>query len=222
MATQNFLGKVFGRNDEVIGIVESVSEQQTGMYELIQGLQAQLEMRESRFFAKLNEIDRRFDIVLAEIKEIALNSSPAEVVKAIDNKTKEDEKLRKLGEAHAKLRDEISRHLLHTDIPLISRNSTSKNPTFTPSGQALYRAVGNFTVDMAEVFGGKRERYTNRKMYDDFFKRWNIKPYGRTTVNFRDKGVANALLASIIVNGHIRQYLEYLYGVYMNERRQFE
>lgn len=220
MATQNFLGKVFGRNDEVIGIVENVSEQQTGMYEFMQGIQTYLESMEVRMIAEMSGMRKRFEEGMEEIKEIALNSSPAEVVKAIDNRTKEEEILRRFDEIKSKMDKVVARHLMH-DLPLISKG-VYKHPTFTQSGEEVYNAITEFITDLADVCGVKKEQYTNRKRYDVFFKNWQINSYKRMSVRTRGGGTNFTLLSAIIARGHVRQYIEYLHGVYMSERRRYE
>ncbi|MDQ0174459.1 hypothetical protein [Bacillus chungangensis] len=218
MASQNFLSKVFGRNDEVIGAIGEVTGQQASMFELVRGIQSSLEMMETRLTIEINKISKNFEDELAEIKKIAINGSPKEVVKAIEGKTQEEKKQRQYRAIRVRLESTMAKYLVN-DLPLYKENARYKNAEITPQGLAVYEAISEFLIKLAKVSGKSKEQFTNYGRYRKFFRIYGIKPYTKMTVRRSDGTTMSTLLAAVIVNGHVRQYLDYILGILKEETK---
>ena len=236
------MNRIFGRNETVeerVAALESrISEQNrslmvagTAVIELekvIENLRKYNEGMELRILKQNNELkdamqagfEKAIELVKSEIMALGEQVKPAEVVKAIDNRSREEKIIRRFDAIKARMDKVVAQDLMH-DIPLVSKG-VYKNPTFTPSGERVYDAVTEFNTNLAKVCGVKKEFFTNRKRYDDFFKRWQIKPYDKISVRTRDGRTNRTVLSAIIAGGHVRQYIEYLYGIYLHERRKYE
>lgn len=242
------MNKLFGRNEgsnveELIGGLEARVDEQnrnlittgTAVIELErvienmrkynEAMEVRLRRQSEAMVGEIKEVfeqgyDRAVTLIMDEVKTLGAAAKPKEVVKAIDTRTREEKKLRQYRTIKQRLESDIARHLMH-DLPLVSRGRY-KNGTLTPSGEAIYESISKFLVNMAKVSGVKKEQYTNRSRYNRFFKEKGIAPYNRASLRKRDGSQVNTLLAAIVENGHVRQYVDYIISILEAEKKKIE
>ena len=213
------LAKIFGVNNEVIESMVEVNEKQATVADLVallqksvEGIDVKLEMMEGRIVERINTMYEKFDHDLAEIKVKAISVSKEEVVKAIDNKSKENRKQQNIRIIQSKLDRAVAKYLA-PGLPLVKETSMRKHPLMTPQGMKVYEAISAYIVGMAKVQVVNKEQYTNKGKYVEFFKQYGIKPYERVNVTKPDGKGMRTLLATIMLNGHTVQYLNYIQKV---------
>lgn len=241
------MNRIFGRNDQVeemIGGLETRIDEQnrsliatgTAVIELEkvienmrkynEAMEVRLRKQNERMVeAFKEEFERGFDNAVQSIKETVVSlgkaAQPKEVVKAIDSKAREERKIRQFNIVRTRLEKAMAKYLVG-DIPLCKESSRYKNIEITPQGLAIYETISEFITNMAKVSGKNKEKFTNYGVYQRFFRTYGINPYKRVTVRKSDGTNISTLLAAVIVNGHIQQYIEFLFTVLEAEKRNFE
>lgn len=241
------MNRIFGRNDQVeemIGGLETRIDEQnrsliatgTAVIELEivienmrkynEAMEVRLRKQSERMIEVVKEeFEKGFDTAVQSIKETVVSlgkaAQPKEIVKAIDTKAKEERKIRQFNIVRTRLEKAMAKYLVG-DIPLCKESSRYKNIEITPQGLAIYEATSEFITNIAKVSGKNKEKFTNYGVYRRFFRTYGINPYKRATVRKSDGTNMSTLLAAVIVNGHIQQYIEFLFTVLEAEKRNFE
>lgn len=243
------MGRVFGRtgaNDEVIGILsdltERVEEQNAGLIatnthvvdvvKLVEGLRQYNEAMEVRI-RKQNEVmieqlQESFEegmktavsLFKDELTKVAEMVKPQEVVKAIEKRSTNERKLRLLDANKSKLQSVAATYLVN-DLPLVSEKARYKYPELTPQGEAVYKEVMRFITQLAKITGRNKEYYTNSDVYQDFFDKFELERYDRGFIRTSKGKQIKTLLAMIIVNGHIRQYINFIISLSDEESKKY-
>jgi len=239
------MSKVFGRssNEELVNTVAELSdrldEQNAGLISVnsniveinkmmegfrqyVEGMEVRLHTRSEAAFNDMQKsfergIETTLSIVRKEISRIGEVAKPQEVVKEIERQTENEKKTRALDANMVKLQEVVAEYLVN-DLPLVRERSPYTHPQFTPQGDAVYREVTRFLTELAKINGRNKEYYTNASVYQRFFDRFNIKRYKRATVRTSDGKQFTTLLAAIIVNGHIKQYINFIKSLSNNGR----
>ena len=232
------MSKVFGRansSEEVVEKLEELSsqveEQGAGlvsvntnvveMHKVLEGFRQYIEGMEVRLHtrseAAFNDMQKAFEqgiettinVVKKEISQLGEIAKPQEVVKEIERQTASEKKVRALDTNMSKLQGVVAEYLVN-ELPLISDVKGYKYPQLTPQGDAVYKEVTRFITQLAKIAGRNKEYYTNSDVYQMFFDRFGISRYGRATVRTSKGRQMTTLLATIIVNGHIKQYINFI------------
>ncbi len=234
------MNRLFGRGEDLEGAVMALSErvdmqnkniisvntnvvEMGGVVERLRDYLEVMEVRQYKQFESLldvhvKEVDKAVTGVIEAVKsEIQALPNATEVVKAIDTRSKEERKLRNFRVAKSKL-DPVTAKYLVNDLPLVTTRKDVKTPQLTPQGQIVYNAISKFIVDVAKVSGKNKESFTSSRMYSRFFKQFGIKRYEREDVLKTDGKNMRTLLATIMLKGHIVQYVNFLMGVLEKEK----
>lgn len=107
---------------------------------------------------------------------------------------------------------------VHGDTPLFKKDGTSKHVQLTKTGEIVYNEVSVALKNFAKAIGANKEKFTNRGVYDKFFKSAKIQSYKRIPVTFPNRTTKQVLLATIIVNGHIGDYIKYVINEIKSEK----
>ena len=206
--------------------VEVQNNQITTQTELIDGavktlavFRAYLESMESRIARGYEHHGNVIkDELSAQIEELKSAINPKEVVNQITKSSKENQIQRNLRAIKSLLNKAIVENCID-NLPLYSVNKTSKHPVLTPQGKALYGAWNKAVKNLAKVSGCNEEKFTHSKRFDEFFKSIGVKRYKRTSVVCDDKTI-KTLWAAIIVNGHAKEYTQFLLSIVENSLAQ--
>lgn len=161
-------------------------------------------------------IDNALQMFRSEIATLGKLTQPKEVVKAIEQRSGAERKLRQLALIKSRLEKVVAKYLMH-DVPLSNHPARYKHPGLTPQGIAVYEAIGEFITSTAKIVGKNKEAYTSSKRYEEFFRKYRITPYDRHTVRKPDGKTLHTLLSVIIVNGHIRNYVDFIGKIHDEE-----
>lgn len=219
---------IFGRNrssvveEMITDLIVKVDDQAVQLSEsnkLLATMRAHTEAMETRLkYEFVKGLESAVELFTAEIAKIGKGATAQEVVNAVGKKTAEERFERNLKVVEANMNKAMARYLVN-DLPLYRWSTNSKNPTLTPQGVAVYEAISKFTVDLAKVVGVKKETYTHNSKYARFFRNYGIDKYKRITVNYGDRSNRHTLCAAVIVNGHVKQYIDFLMTLLEEERK---
>ena len=244
------MSKVFGRvnaNEEVVEMLADINSQveEQGasliavntnvveMHKVLEGFRQYIEGMEVRLHtrseAAYNDMQKAFEqgidsavgIIKKEVAKIGEMSKPQEVVKAIERRSAGEKKLRAIDANMAKMQDIVAEQLVN-DLPLIRERSHYAHPHLTPQGDAVYKEVSRFLTQLAKINGRNKEYYTNTAIYQRFFDRFGIKRYDRISIRMSDGRSTKTLLGAVIVNGHIKQYVNFIKSLSNAERNAIE
>src|SRR5699024_8435727 len=244
------MNKVFGRandNEEVVEMLTDINSQveEQGasliavntnvveMYKVLEGFRQYIEGMEVRLHtrseAAFNDMQKAFEqgidsavgIIQKEVAKIGEMSKPQEVVKAIEQRTAGEKKLRAIDANMAKMQEVVAEYLAN-DLPLVREHSHYTHPQLTPQGDVVYKEVTRFLTQLAKIAGRNKEYYTNAGVYGRFFKRFNIRKYKRATIRMASGQQTTTLLAAIVLNGHIKQYINFIKTLSNKDKEDIE
>lgn len=214
MSTQTMIDRVKGVfvnsdgrfNRKQQHIVEELVEVMRGMFET-------LEAKQSYGLEKLRKE------IMAELHLIKESSSADKVVHKIEEKTAKENKEKEYDEVKEFL-NTVFMSCLSTGAPLFKKNDGFKNPILTKEGRTLHDSWSKALVQLGKVSGCKREKYTNRKQYNRFFRELGVQSYGKMAVNYNETKGVQTVFAAIIVNGHAEEYTKFLLKLVEEERNR--
>lgn len=237
------MNKIFGRNEVSNGVVEAVAvvneevlttnemvasilKEMESQREYIKAMEVRLHTRSEDVFAEMQKtfeqgMETAVSIVKKEVAKIGEITKPQEVVKAIERRSAGEKKLRAIDANMAKMQDIVAEQLVN-DLPLIKERSHYAHPHLTPQGDAVYKEVSRFLTQLAKINGRNKEYYTNTAIYQRFFDRFGIKRYDRISIRMSDGRSTKTLLGAVIVNGHIKQYVNFIKSLSNAERNAIE
>jgi len=210
-------------NEEVMTAnhaLAEIAEELQSQREYIKAMEVRLHTRSEAAFNDLQKsfekgIETAVDVIKGQLTSI--QSSPEEVVVEIERRTNDEKKLHALKENKAELQSVVAECLVN-DLPLVSEIAMYKYPQLTPQGEAVYDEVMRYIIQLAKITGRNKEYYTNTRMYQGFFKQFGIKRYGREIIRTAKGKTMKTLLATIILNGHIKQYVNYVVAMTDKEK----
>lgn len=218
------VANMYGRGRTVEGMMMDLivkTEAQTAQIaeteKTMSTMRAQFEAMESRLkheFTKGLEkgIEYAITTITAELSKVGSGASAEEVVTKISKRTATEKRERNFEIVRTRLERVMARHLVN-DLPLFKVMDKYKHPMLTPQGKAVYEAISEFTVQLAKVSGRTKEYFTNTGQYNKFFKIYGITRYKGATVKTGQFTNTTTVYAAVILNGHEKQYIEYLFSL---------
>lgn len=197
--------------------VGELTHQQSIANTTIVTMRAYMESMESRLKHEFTRgFETGFSMVLSEVTSLLRSSNgnnqgadAKSVVKELEKRTVSDKHARNFAIVRRKLERAITKYLMH-DIPLCVTVKGSKNRMLTQQGVALYKEISGFTEKLAEASGRSKGYFTHPKRYARFYSQYNIAKLEKTIANTPDDGPVYSVFATIILNGYVKQYIDFL------------
>ncbi|NYV67627.1 hypothetical protein HYI36_20320 [Bacillus sp. Gen3] len=223
----NLFGRKNSLEDMVTELVVKVDTQTTqiteqagiitGLTKTIAIMRSYLEASESRTKHDIaqniqsikQEVVERISEIDLKISKIKPGSSATEVVKQISKSSEEEQTLKRLKALVSQLNRILVENIID-GLPLYTVNSSSKHPFLTKQGRTIYDAWGKTASNLAKICGCNKEAFTNAKKYDEFFKSIRTKNYDKMSANYTDKKTVKTKYAAVILQGHAKEYTQFL------------
>lgn len=201
----------FNKNDVTAEMVAELSIKQEEAVKGVAGLRSYLESMESRHNHKVGKLLEVIEGLVERVNELSTAPKPQDVVKALGDHSRSEEKLKEFDEVKNGLERAMAKYLVNGRPLTVKKRG--RNPKLTKEGEEIYGAISLFVIELAKTAGRKKEYFTHSSQSVKFFTKYGINRYRKMTVSKLDGSNMTTLYAAIIANGHERQYIDFLFSL---------
>jgi hypothetical protein len=200
--------------DQLALIVENgVQKQEDGMYRL-ESMMGKSDFRFERLeegYAAIIEKYQAMEKMLMSIGNMLSSNNAQSVVREFEDSEETKTKLAEINEVSATLNEVFVSVLSNGNVKLYEFPSGKKRvPRLTEEGDRVYEMFGEVVITLANILGIKKEVYQNRGKFLQFYKGIGIKPLTRSSIVRKDGKPITTVWATIIREGHAKEYANYL------------